>query len=162
MVSVFKKFFFIALALSPATPVAFADDAVPLTPVTVECVTSAASLAGVHPAVLIGIMDKEGGRVGGKTQNKNGTFDYGPMQVNTVWLGKLSQFGITKELLMNNGCVNVHIGAWVLAVQIREYGNTWAAVGAYHSRTPFRRDAYAADVIKRLQRLYAQAETKRR
>jgi hypothetical protein len=33
--------------------------------------------------------------------------------------------------------------AWLYAKKVRKHGNTWTAVGAYHSETPHLRDAYA-------------------
>jgi soluble lytic murein transglycosylase-like protein len=127
----------------------------PVTPVTTECLVHAAAQASVHPAILLGIIQKEGGRPGSKVRNKNGTIDHGPMQVNSVWLAGLARFGISPSLLANNGCVNVHVGAWILDSHIKAYGgDVWKAVGAYHSKTPVRRDAYAAGVAENVMRLY--------
>ncbi len=33
-------------------------------------------------------------------------------------------------------CVSVYVAAWRLREMTNKYGNTWAAVGAYHSETP--------------------------
>ena len=38
------------------------------------------------------------------------------------------------------------VGAWLYAKKVRRHGNTWAAVGAYHSETPHLRDAYARKI----------------
>jgi len=37
-------------------------------------------------------------------------------------------------------------GIWALSQCVRDYGYTWKAVGCYHSRTPEKRDAYAARI----------------
>lgn len=103
--------------------------------VTVACVEQAAQASGVPPAVLLGVMAHEGGRVGGFSRNSNGSVDYGPMQINSVWLKKLKNFNITADSLQNNGCVNVYTGAWILKNETVEHGMTWEAVGAYHSET---------------------------
>jgi soluble lytic murein transglycosylase-like protein len=42
-----------------------------------------------------------------------------------------------------DSCKSVYIAAWVLRQKMNKYGNTWAAVGAYHSETPTRREQYA-------------------
>ena len=33
-------------------------------------------------------------------------------------------------------CPSIEVAAWLLAQQMARYGNTWFAVGAYHSATP--------------------------
>ena len=53
-------------------------------------------------------------------------------------------------------CKNVFVGAWHYKKMIRKYGNTWEAVGAYHSETPALRDAYARDIQQILRRYGAQ------
>ncbi len=68
-------------------------------------------------------------------KNKNGTMDLGLMQINSIWLPELRKHGITKAHLLD-GCSSVYIGAWILAKNIRQYGYTWKAIGAYNSRTP--------------------------
>ena len=89
-----------------------------------------------------------------KAQNLNRQFkglneDIGMMQINSIWLPQLAKFGISRDALFNP-CLNVHIGAWILAQQMQTYGNTWTAVGAYHSRTPDRNKWYADKVHNRL------------
>jgi soluble lytic murein transglycosylase-like protein len=44
-------------------------------------------------------------------------------------------------------CKSVYIAAWHLRQKMNKYGNTWAAVGAYHSETPSLRDQYADQII---------------
>jgi soluble lytic murein transglycosylase-like protein len=43
-------------------------------------------------------------------------------------------------------CKNVYIAAWHLRHQMNKYGNTWQAVGAYHSETPALRDKYSQQI----------------
>jgi soluble lytic murein transglycosylase-like protein len=80
--------------------------------------------------------------------NRNGTIDVGLMQINSIWAGQL---GGTWDVL-GDPCTNVMTGAWILSQCIQDYGYTWAAVGCYHSRTPTRRDAYAARIAAILER----------
>jgi hypothetical protein len=40
------------------------------------------------------------------------------------------------------------VGAWVLSQCIQDYGYTWSAVGCYNSRTPSKRDRYAARIAR--------------
>ena len=79
-------------------------------------------------------------------RNTNGSEDMGIMQINTIWLPQLSKFGITRETLMTDPCTNIHVGAWVLAQNIRRLGPTWNAVGAYNASTPSKREKYVAKV----------------
>jgi len=80
--------------------------------------------------------------------NRNGTVDVGLMQVNSLWADQLGQ---TWDHL-NDPCTNVMAGAWILSQCVRDYGYTWQAVGCYHSRTPTRRDAYAARIAAILEK----------
>jgi hypothetical protein len=49
--------------------------------------------------------------------------------------------------------VNAHAAAWILRREYLRTGNIWAAIGAFHSRTPSLRDAYIARVRKHLARM---------
>jgi soluble lytic murein transglycosylase-like protein len=44
-------------------------------------------------------------------------------------------------------CKSVYIAAWHLRQKMNKYGNTWQAVGAYHSETPSLRDQYSRQII---------------
>jgi soluble lytic murein transglycosylase-like protein len=63
------------------------------------------------------------------------------LQINSIHLRELAAFGIRAQDLLNE-CVNVYVAAWHLKKQVIAYGNTWDAVGAYHSRNPRLRDEY--------------------
>lgn len=85
--------------------------------------------------------------------NRNGSADYGVMQINSLWLRELSKFGIERDHLWD-ACTNIHVGAWVLAQKIQTAGYTWRAIGAYNaglSDTPLRerlRYEYAEKVYR--------------
>ena len=49
-------------------------------------------------------------------------------------------------------CKTIYLAAWQLRKQVIKYGNTWAAVGAYHSATPALRDQYAQQIAAILRR----------
>jgi Transglycosylase SLT domain len=131
---------------------ALPPEPVMLTPVTSACVVSAANQYQVHPALLLAILGVERGALGGANANSNRTLDLGPMQINTVHLPALSPFGISAEKLKNDGCLNVHIGAYLLKSKESSLGgsqmgkNTWQAVAHYHSKTPDKGRVYAAKV----------------
>jgi soluble lytic murein transglycosylase-like protein len=112
-----------------------------------DCFDAAAAYQHVNPFVLRAIAWQESHNHGDAVhKNDNGSTDYGLMQINSVHLPALSQYGISSETLMEP-CKNVYIAAWHLRHQMNKYGNTWQAVGAYHSATPALRDAYAKQII---------------
>ena len=69
------------------------------------------------------------------------------MQINSSWEPTLRKLGIPWGTLADP-CTNVMVGAWVLSQCIRDYGYTWPAVGCYNSRTPSKRDRYAARIAR--------------
>lgn len=75
-------------------------------------------------------------------RNANGSIDYGIMQINSIHLRELDRYHISSATLMRP-CANVYVGAWHLRRMMNKYGNTWTAIGAYHSETPAERDQYA-------------------
>lgn len=125
----------------------------PLRPLTAACVLDAARVNGMPPAALFGVLATEGGKTGEALSNKNGTWDMGPFQVNTVHLNELAAMGISPDAVLRDGRVNAYAAAWLLRKEYRRTGDLWQAIGAYHSRTPQRRDAYIRRVKSNLERL---------
>lgn len=115
-------------------------------PAHANCFDDAAAYQHVNPLILRAIAWQESRNQPGATHaNANGSTDYGVMQINSIHLRTLSRYGITRDELMTP-CKNIYIAAWQLRRQIVKYGNTWAAVGAYHSATPALRDRYARQI----------------
>lgn len=84
-------------------------------------------------------------------QNTNKSRDIGLMQINSSWFSKLRKHGISEESLWEP-CVNITVGAWILADAISRHGLSWKAIGVYHSPTPARQAWYAGKVASRLRR----------
>jgi hypothetical protein len=121
------------------------------------CLMAASSTYQVPPAVMIGIMQVEGGKVGEQSSNTNGTYDLGPMQVNTIWMPKLARYwhvtpSVAKQWVRDDGCVNVHVSAWILKQKIAETGNLFRGIAHYHSATPGKGYGYASKVIAAMDR----------
>lgn len=92
------------------------------------------------------------GNAGAINTNKNGSVDYGHMQINDWWLPKLEPYGITKDKLVEP-CINTNVGAWILAQSIATHGFTWKAIGAYNASTGYKRLIYARKVERVLEKI---------
>jgi soluble lytic murein transglycosylase-like protein len=103
--------------------------------VPIECINKAAVTYKLPPELIIAVLRTENGRKDMARPNKNGTFDYGPMQINTIWLSQIQQYGYTKDMILHNPCLNVWVGTWILAQEVAANPNFWRGVGSYHSRT---------------------------
>lgn len=101
-----------------------------------NCWQSSAQKYGVDPYLLAAIARVESGlNPSAHNRNKDGTEDIGIMQINTKVLREVERYGITRDQLFEP-CINIDVAAWKLASHFRDYGVTWYAVGAYHSKTP--------------------------
>jgi hypothetical protein len=109
--------------------------------VPIECINQAAVTYHVPAALIISILGVEGGTVGMAKPNANGTDDYGPMQINTIWLDKIKPYGYTREQIQYDACANVMVGTWILGRNIADSPDLWRGIGGYHSYTaPLNRD----------------------
>lgn len=123
--------FIISISLSPS--LSSAEDH--------YCFYYAGDMYNVNPQLLWSISKVESNHnPKAVNKNKNGTYDYCHMQINSSWLKKI---GHERWKALNNPCYCTLIGAWVLANCIQEYGYTWNAVGCYHSKNKERRSSYA-------------------
>ena len=121
------------------------------------CLVAAARKHGLDYALVRSIAEQESRfnplavRAPYAAGNRDGSVDYGLMQINSSWLPTLARYGITKNDLFNP-CVNADVGGWILADLFRRLGITWDAVGAYNAKSPAKRHIYAVGVYTRLQR----------
>jgi soluble lytic murein transglycosylase-like protein len=117
-------------------------------PAAAFCFEEAGNRYGISPHILYAISKGESSfNPLAINYNSNGTYDYGLMQINSSWEPKLRKLGISWNNLADP-CTNVMVGAWVLSQCIQDYGYTWSAIGCYNSRTPSKRDRYAARVAR--------------
>lgn len=65
--------------------------------------------------------------------NSNGSEDVCGMQINSSNFGKLKSFNISRERLLEDPCICVYTGAWVLARNFNQYGRNWDSVGIYNT-----------------------------
>lgn len=124
-----------------------------------SCFQAAGDYYGISPLLLKAIARQESSmNPTAINQNTNGTTDIGIMQINTWHMTKLRRAGVTEQRLWEP-CVNIAVGAWVLADAIHRHGMTWKAVGVYHSPTDWRQRDYAARVQRHLVREIRAHET---
>jgi soluble lytic murein transglycosylase-like protein len=111
-----------------------------------RCFKEASALFGHgNPKVLRAIAAREsGGRCPPRhPANPNGSYDIGCMGINSSWLPTLrTRFGITERDLYEP-CTNIHVGAWIYARNMRQFGDNWRAVGAYNAVSEHKRMEYA-------------------
>ena len=134
-----KKLFasFVLLALSLATQVhaqtltkaGLANIPMGNTP----CWDQAAKYHGLDPWLLYAVADVESSHNPSviSKPNRNGTYDIGLMQINSIWLPELRRYGIDQALL-KNACASTYVGAWIMAKNIRRYGYSWEAIASYN------------------------------
>lgn len=120
--------------------------------VMAACLMLASQTYQVPPAVMVGIWQVEGGSVGQAVGNTNGTYDLGPMQINTIWIPELSKkWGVSEETakkwIKDDPCTNMGVAAWILRSHYNETGSLSKAIQHYHSRTPKYGNAYRKKVI---------------
>ena len=80
-------------------------------------------------------------------RNRNGSFDMGLMQINSVWIETL---GLDREELMSNPCYNVMAGAQILKRCVDQYGLNWNAVGCYNATNLQKRINYSWGIFHKL------------
>lgn len=130
------------------------DEARPLTDLPVsECVNASSTRHGVNPDLLLAILRVESGlRAGVVRRNGNGSTDVGIAQINSIHFPELRRHGVDWPHLLKP-CVGIFVAAWHLKNQMLRHGNTWFAVGAYHSVTPKFNQIYRERVMQELTRM---------
>lgn len=113
-----------------------------------DCFMKAAVYQGVNPSILRAIAWYESkGDASVINRNANGSIDVGQLQINSIHFGDLAKQGVPHGAL-TDACVNIFVASWLLKQKMVKYGNTWRAIGAYHSESPKLRDAYAHSIQK--------------
>ena len=123
-----------------------------LNEVFAACLLLAAQNYSVPPAALVGIYHTEGGKVGQQVRNTNGSYDLGPMQINTIWMPELAKkWNVSeahaKKWVKDDPCTNVGVAAWILRGHLNRTKNIREAIADYHSRTPHIGSRYRKKVI---------------
>jgi soluble lytic murein transglycosylase-like protein len=106
---------------------------------------------GINPKILRAIAQVESNNNPRAINwNKNGTYDFGIMQINSNWAYSK---GIDWWNTLGDPCSNIKRGAMILSACMKKYGYSWEAIGCYNSQTPSKRDKYAFTVFRKLQEI---------
>lgn len=105
------------------------------------CFQAAGERYKIDPVLLEAIAVRESSlnpRATNVNRNKAGkalSTDYGVMQINSSHIPKLISMGVirSKDDLLNNACLNVQIGAWILAKHLKTCGVSWSCLGSYNA-----------------------------
>jgi len=114
--------------------------------VPIECINQASISYHIPATLIVSVLQTEGGRNGLASRNKDGSYDYGPMQINSRWLKKIAPYGYSQSDLQYKPCVNVAVGAWILGISIADGKNIWNGVGNYNSHTTTLNQRYSSKV----------------
>ena len=113
-----------------------------------DCIDGAAHRFGTNPDVLRAIAIVESrAKPHAVRNNLNGSTDRGLFQINSIHLTELARAGFVPADL-HDVCLSSNAAALLLKRKMDRFGNTWTAVGAYHSTHAVKRDVYAAKVQK--------------
>lgn len=121
------------------------------------CFNEAGRMYGVSPELLYAIAKVESNfNPKAINRNKNKTYDYGVMQINSSHYKTL---GHDLWMRLSDPCTNVKVGAWILSQCIKRYGYTWEAVGCYNANSKEKRKKYAWKVYHNLVKWQRQKNT---
>jgi len=127
--------------------------------VTEQCIVETANRFSLPEIILKAILEVEGGKTGELRVNSNGTYDIGPMQVNSIWLPKFTNY-ITSERILYDSCANLQIGAWILRYNVNKAnGDIWQGVSSYHSSTPAHQEKYRNKIYAAIQKINTTKKT---
>lgn len=118
----------------------------------IECGVTSAIKHNIPADILLAISTIENGEAGVGYRNKNGSIDYGIMQINSVYIKELKdRYNIiaTPEEIMAPTCYSFDIAAFKISEHLKnDSGSFLARVAAYHSRTEDLNRLYQTKLIE--------------
>lgn len=112
------------------------------------CFEEAGAMYDVSPQLLRAIAKVESNfNPRAINRNKNGSYDFGVMQINSSWVKTL---GEDRWRALGDPCFNVKVGAWILGANINRHGYNWEAVGRYNAVSIEKQAVYIRKVYKTL------------
>jgi soluble lytic murein transglycosylase-like protein len=123
------------------------------------CFDEAGAYYNISPDLLRAIAQVES-RFNPKAVNENKNAagqvisrDYGLMQINSAWFGRLAEFEVN-EVTVYEPCLNVSLGAWVLASNFASHGYNWNSVGAYNAGFSKHSEGARQRYVEKVQSVY--------
>jgi len=117
-----------------------------------ECLVAASKYFDISPFIMQAVKDHENGEIGSANGAAGGSKDYGPYQINTVFLDELNQqHNISWKSLSYSACINAFVGGSILKQRIKLASNVWEGVGNYHyniKKSPLIHYSYRLKVLK--------------
>ncbi len=115
-----------------------------------SCFKEAASKHNIPLDLLLAVSYTESRfKTGLNGKNSNGTRDYGPMQINSIWSQQAKKVGYNWKKIKTNPCTNIMFGGYILKYNRKRMGSWAAAIGAYNAGF-----AHTPKAKKRRQRYY--------
>jgi len=108
---------------------------------------------------LWGLRDQESGWIGAQIANRNGSYDLGPLQINSWWVPRIAALvkrsrSKVHYWLRFDPCFNAEAARWIFLSALRSTGEYWTAVGIYHSPTKWRQKTYLISVARQMRARY--------
>lgn len=119
------------------------------------CIEQSSERYNLPLSLLYAVLVVEGGKPGTASKNKNGSYDYGPAQINTIWLDDLAKRGITKSELQNDGCKNIDAAGWIMQQAIKSGKSMWEGMASYHNAKEPRNFTYRVLLYRALRKIGA-------
>jgi soluble lytic murein transglycosylase-like protein len=134
------------------------------------CFETAGEKYKIDPLLLKAIVTQESGlnpKAINHNKNKAGKIistDYGLAQINSTHIPTLIRMGVikSKDDLLTNPCLNVQIGAWILAKHIKQCGVNWMCLGTYNAGFREDNDEKRMKYAKRIYAIYTSLLTGKR
>lgn len=126
-----------------------------------NCIRQAAGGQRWLEVTLWGLRDQEGGWIGAAVQNRDGSHDLGPLQINSWWVPKIAEMlkrprQDVRHWLRYDPCFNANAARWIFVAGLASTGSFWKAVGVYHSPSSDRQKRYAHSVAEHLKRRFGE------
>lgn len=130
------------------------------------CFKAASQKHGVPLKILLAVSFTESSfNHRSRNSNRNGTQDYGLMQINSIWAPHAKKMGYSWNQIKSNPCTNIMFGSRILKDNRKRLGNWKSAIGAYNAgfaktaKAKQRRNKYYKKVMRN--KLVAQRNIKR-
>jgi hypothetical protein len=127
-----------------------------------SCITRVAGGRAWLGKTLWALREQEGGWVGAKVANRDGSYDLGSLQINSWWIPRLAAATGKSQVevawwLQHDACFNIDAARWIFLSALSVTHNYWEAIGAYHSPTAWRQRRYALAVAAHLRQRFGPA-----